>query len=37
MTLLKIAGGTVHDPANHIDGVVVDLWVRDGKMVAPPT
>ncbi len=36
MTLLKIANGTVYDPANNIDGVVMDLWVRDGKMVAPP-
>src|SRR5947209_19722346 len=36
MTLLKIAGGTVYDPANNIDGVVQDIWVRDGKVVAPP-
>src|SRR5437870_13822137 len=36
MTLLKIANGTVYDPANNIDGVVMDLWVRDGKMVADP-
>src|SRR5215472_6439820 len=37
MTLLKIANGTVHDPANSIDGVVMDIWVRDGKVVAAPT
>ncbi len=36
MSLLKIANGTVHDPANGIDGVVMDLWIRDGKVVAPP-
>ena len=36
MPLLKIAGGTVYDPANNIDGVVMDLWVRDGKIIAPP-
>src|SRR5580693_8101998 len=36
MSLLKIAGGTVHDPANGIDGQVADLWVRDGRIVAPP-
>src|SRR5205807_6793225 len=36
MPLLKIAGGTVYDPANNIDGVVQDIWVRDGKVVAPP-
>ncbi|MCI0459766.1 MAG: amidohydrolase family protein [Gemmataceae bacterium] len=37
MTLLKIAGGTVHDPANGIDGSVQDIWIKDGKVVAPPT
>src|SRR4051812_12433600 len=37
MPLLKIANGTVYDPANQIDGVVMDLWVRDGKIVAAPT
>jgi formylmethanofuran dehydrogenase subunit A len=36
MTLLKIAGGTVYDPANNVDGVVQDIWVRDGKVVASP-
>jgi formylmethanofuran dehydrogenase subunit A len=37
MTILKIAGGTVYDPTHHIDGVVMDLWVRDGKMAAAPS
>lgn len=36
MTLLKIAGGTVYDPANQVDGLVRDIWIRDGKVVAPP-
>lgn len=36
MTLLKIAGGTVYDPANGIDGQVRDLWVRDATIVDPP-
>jgi formylmethanofuran dehydrogenase subunit A len=36
MTLLKIAGGTVYDPINGVNGVVMDLWIRDGKIVAPP-
>jgi formylmethanofuran dehydrogenase subunit A len=36
MTLLKIANGTVYDPANNIDGVVMDLWVQDGKIITPP-
>lgn len=35
--LLKIAGGTVHDPANGVDGVVKDVWIQDGKVVDPPT
>src|SRR5262245_44699441 len=34
--LLQITGGTVYDPLNGIDGVVRDLWVRDGKIVAAP-
>ncbi len=33
---LKIRGGTVYDPANEVDGCVQDLWIRDGKIVAPP-
>ena len=36
MSLLQIAGGTIHDPANGIDGEVRDLWVRDGKLIADP-
>jgi len=34
--LLKLAGGRVYDPAHKVDGVVRDLYVRDGKIVAPP-
>src|SRR5438270_5822005 len=36
MTLFKIANGTVYDPANNVNGVVMDLWIQDGKIVAPP-
>lgn len=36
-SLLKIAGGTVYDPINNLDGVVQDLWIRNGKIIAPPT
>jgi formylmethanofuran dehydrogenase subunit A len=36
MPLLKIANGTVYDPANNVDAAVSDIWVRDGKVVAPP-
>jgi formylmethanofuran dehydrogenase subunit A len=33
----KISGGYVYDPANGVDGQVKDLWIRDGKIVAPPS
>ena len=33
----KISGGTVYDPANDIDGQIVDLWIADGKMVDAPS
>src|SRR5262245_58557962 len=36
MSLLRIANGTVYDPANNLNGVVQDVWIRDGKVVAPP-
>ncbi len=31
-----LTGGTLHDPANHRDGVVADIWVDGGRIVAPP-
>jgi formylmethanofuran dehydrogenase subunit A len=31
-----LVGGTVHDPANHRDGDVVDIWVDGGRIVAAP-
>jgi formylmethanofuran dehydrogenase subunit A len=37
MTLFKIANATVYDPANGVDGVVQDLWIQDGKVIAAPT
>jgi formylmethanofuran dehydrogenase subunit A len=37
MSLVKIAGGTVYDPVQKIDGVVQDIWIQDGKIVAAPT
>src|SRR6267142_3332851 len=36
MTLFRISNGTVYDPANGIDGAVRDIWIQDGKVVAPP-
>ena len=32
----KIAGGTVYDPANEINGQVRDIWIAGDKIVAPP-
>jgi formylmethanofuran dehydrogenase subunit A len=32
----KIAGGTVYDPSNGIDGQVRDLWIAGGKIVEVP-
>ena len=34
--ITKLAGGTVHDPLNGIDGRVMDLWIDGGTIVAPP-
>jgi formylmethanofuran dehydrogenase subunit A len=36
MTLLRIAGGLVYDPANGVDGAIHDIWIRDGKIVGDP-
>ncbi|MCL6501405.1 MAG: formylmethanofuran dehydrogenase subunit A [Pirellulales bacterium] len=37
MSYLKIAGGTVYDPANGIDGEVRDIWIRGSQIVEPPS
>src|SRR5262245_3387997 len=37
MALFKIAGGTVYDPANGVDGEVRDIWIDGGRIVAAPT
>jgi len=34
MSALRIVGGTVYDPAHGIDGVVKDLCIADGRIVA---
>ena len=34
MTMLRITGGAVHDPANGVDGEIRDICLRDGKVVA---
>ena len=32
--MLRIAGGTVYDPVNHVDGDVRDICIDDGRIVA---
>src|SRR5918996_3965312 len=32
--MLRISGGKVYDPANGVDGVVQDLCIADGRIVA---
>ncbi|MEO8259053.1 MAG: formylmethanofuran dehydrogenase subunit A [Acidobacteriota bacterium] len=34
MSQLRLAGGTVYDPANGVDGEVRDLCIEDGRLVA---
>ncbi len=36
MTITRLSGGTIYDPLNGRDGVVADLYIRDGKFIAPP-
>jgi formylmethanofuran dehydrogenase subunit A len=34
MTSLRITGGTIHDPANSVDGEIRDICINDGRIVA---
>ncbi|HEY7670542.1 MAG TPA: formylmethanofuran dehydrogenase subunit A [Hyphomicrobium sp.] len=34
--MIKLTGGKVYDPANRVDGEVRDIYVADGRIVAPP-
>ncbi len=36
MGLIKFAGGKVFDPENGVDGLVQDIFVRDGRIVPAP-
>jgi formylmethanofuran dehydrogenase subunit A len=33
--MIKLTGGKVYDPANRVDGEVRDIYVADGRIVAP--
>ncbi len=35
--LLKIAGGVVYDPANGVEGQVLDLWIEGDKIIRQPS
>jgi formylmethanofuran dehydrogenase subunit A len=35
--MFLIKGGYVYDPRNGIEGQVQDLWIQDGKLIAPPS
>ena len=32
-----LAGGTIHDPKNGLDGIVTDIWVESGRIVCSPS
>jgi formylmethanofuran dehydrogenase subunit A len=34
---LRITGGTVYDPANGVDGRVMDLWVQGARIISTPS
>lgn len=36
MSVLKIAGGRIIDPANGVNDEVGDIWIEGGRVVAPP-
>jgi formylmethanofuran dehydrogenase subunit A len=36
VTLFKISAGTIYDPRNGIDGEIRDIWIENGRIVAPP-
>jgi formylmethanofuran dehydrogenase subunit A len=35
--MLKIAGGTVYDPTNGVDGEVRDIWIDGRRIIAAPS
>ena len=37
LSYLLLSGGKVYDPTNGIDGQPKDIWIKDGKIVDPPT
>lgn len=35
--VIKLSGGTIFDPANHIDGQIQDIYIRDGQIISTPS
>ncbi len=36
MAITRIIGGKIYDPTNGINGIVRDIWMENGKIIAPP-
>lgn len=36
MSLFKISGGALYDPKNGVNGEIRDLWIENGRVIAPP-
>ncbi|MBJ7495521.1 MAG: formylmethanofuran dehydrogenase subunit A, partial [Gemmataceae bacterium] len=36
MAIIRIKGGKIYDPTHGINGEVRDIWIKDGKIIAPP-
>ena len=36
MSLIKLANGKIYDPANQVDGIVKDIYLRNGRIVERP-
>ena len=34
--MFRIAHGRVYDPQHGIDGEIRDVWIQEGKVIAPP-
>ncbi len=37
VSCLTLTGGKIYDPINQQNGVIADIWIRDGKITAPPS
>jgi formylmethanofuran dehydrogenase subunit A len=36
VSLFKISGGALYDPKNGVNGEIRDLWIENGRVIAPP-